>query len=60
MPPPNASRRRKAWSESDEEEEQQPESGLVRENSAELQESDGEFRVEKEKPNRDEAVEDED
>ncbi|XP_030448357.1 protein CTR9 homolog isoform X1 [Syzygium oleosum] len=60
VPPPNASRRRKAWSESDEEEEQQPESGLVRENSAELQESDGEFRAEKEKPNRDEAVEDED
>ncbi|KAJ6923156.1 protein CTR9 [Populus alba x Populus x berolinensis] len=44
--PSSAGRRKRAWSESDEDEisERKPQSSLLRENSADLQDSDGEFR----------------
>lgn len=57
--PSSAGRRKRAWSESDEDEisERKPQSSLLRENSADLQDSDGEFR---EKRQENAAVDDED
>ena len=55
-----AGRRRQAWSESDDDEPLQrgPESSPVRENSAELQESDGEIREDNSKINGGAALDD--
>ena len=60
--PSSGNRRKRAWSESDEDEpqDQRPESSLVRENSAEMQESDGEIKDDNDKPNGDAAEDDED
>ncbi|KAH8505438.1 hypothetical protein Peur_045151 [Populus x canadensis] len=57
--PSSAGRRKRAWSESDEDEisERKPQSSLLRENSADLQDSDGEFR---DKRQENAAVDDED
>lgn len=57
--PSSAGRRKQAWSESDEDEisERKPQSSLLRENSADLQDSDGEFR---DKRQENAAVDDED
>ncbi|KAI9383316.1 hypothetical protein POPTR_013G064900v4 [Populus trichocarpa] len=57
--PSSAGRRKRAWSESDEDEisERKPQSSLLRENSADLQNSDGEFR---DKRQENAAVDDED
>ncbi|KAJ6331007.1 hypothetical protein OIU76_009573 [Salix suchowensis] len=60
--PSSAGRRKRAWSESDEDEisemKQQP--SLLRENSADLQDSDGEFRDDTHKRQENAAVDDED
>ncbi|KAJ9168031.1 hypothetical protein P3X46_019607 [Hevea brasiliensis] len=60
--PSSTSRRRRAWSESDDDEalERKPQSSPVRENSAELQESDGEIREDVDKQHGDAAMDDED
>lgn len=57
--PSSAGRRKRAWSESDEDEisERKPQSSLLRENSADLLDSDGEFR---DKRQENAAVDDED
>uniref|UniRef100_A0A6M2EYU5 Uncharacterized protein n=1 Tax=Populus davidiana TaxID=266767 RepID=A0A6M2EYU5_9ROSI len=57
--PSSAGRRKRAWSESEEDEisERKPQSSLLRENSADLQDSDGEFR---DKRQENAAVDDED
>ncbi|CAK7352480.1 unnamed protein product [Dovyalis caffra] len=60
--PSSAGRRRRAWSESDEDEipERKTQSSLLQENSAELQDSDGEFRDDTNRQQENAAVDDED
>lgn len=60
--PSSGNRRKQAWSESDEDEpqDQRLESSPGRENSAEMQESEGEIKDEHDKPNGDAAEDDED
>ncbi|KAK9275357.1 hypothetical protein L1049_022621 [Liquidambar formosana] len=59
-PSSTTTRRRRAWSESDDDEPlgRQPESSPIRENSAELQESDREVRGYSDKPNAADAADD--
>ncbi|KAJ6698970.1 RNA polymerase-ASSOCIATED PROTEIN CTR9 [Salix purpurea] len=60
--PSSAGRRKRAWSESDEDEisERKQQPSLLRENSADLQDSDGEFRDDTQKRQENAAVDDED
>ncbi|KAB5552511.1 hypothetical protein DKX38_009822 [Salix brachista] len=60
--PSSAGRRKRAWSESDEDEisERKQQPSLLRENSADLQDSDGEFRDDTHKRQENAAVDDED
>ena len=60
--PSSAGRKKRAWSESDEDEisERKQQPSLLRENSADLQDSDGEFRDDTHKRQENAAVDDED